>query len=94
MADQRYITGHWWDDPREGAYVHIKAGYYDVDQTPETDYAIPFDMLPGLIEHAREHGMLPIITTEQSRTEDLKIIHRSLDIIDKVASAFDVSNED
>ena len=79
-----WVEGHWQRGNDLLALRHIKAGEYDPQKIiPEDafDYTIPFHMLPGLFEKALEEGLF--VPKSPGREEDLKIIHRLIDILEK-----------
>ena len=77
-----WVEGHWWYDPASRAFEHVPAGNYEDPGAAITpDMTIAANLVPSLIETAMEQGLLP--AKAQSRVEDLKIIHRLLDIMGK-----------
>lgn len=75
-----WVEGHWYYDPGLRALCHIPSGDQPETGLIEPDLTIPARVIPGLIETAMEQGL--VTTKAQSRVEDLKIVHRLLDILD------------
>jgi hypothetical protein len=79
-----WTEGHWVLDHSLRAIVHVKPGDYPAGESLPADafdHALPTHLLPGLFDAAQEHGLLPTRLKPEPRTEDLKIIHRLLDIM-------------
>jgi hypothetical protein len=86
-VSKQYFTGRWDFDYATGSIVHLKAGEYEVNQeiTKECfDVVIPGMYFNELIQFMDEKYMIKPKMDSQSRADDLKIIHRLLDIQDKI----------
>lgn len=78
-----WVEGHWVEREDYLGLGWIKAGDYDPTQLiPDGAYEPTLDrhQVTSLIEYALSHGLVPLQITPESRTEDLKIIHRLLDM--------------
>lgn len=83
---ERWMDGQWARDAMTGAFLHRRAGYYDeaINTPPEAiDVRLYDDAIPGLITLLEESGYIKPRLDERLRTEDLKITHRLLDLLDK-----------
>ena len=87
MADLVWREGYWFYDIDYLAYRHRRAGHYDpsVIPGPETiDVTLPTDIdMSGLVRLLEESGYIKPRLDERLRTEDLKITHRLLDIMER-----------
>ena len=87
MADLVWREGYWFYDIDYFAYRHRRAGQYDPqvrlgDDT--VDATLPSDAdIPGLIKLLEQDGYIKPRLDERLRTEDLKITHRLLDIMER-----------
>lgn len=91
MTD-RYVEGHWIDDIFRDSLRWIPSGVYDdtklymPDNYPEGSYSVPLDHFIKAIPLLESHRIITPRLDERLRTEDLKITHRLIDLLDKVAT--------
>ena len=78
-----WVSEHWYYEPAMRAMVLTRAGDYDLGSMSEIEMRIDIRLIPSLVEEAMKEGLLPVKITPQSREEDLKIIHRLMDIMDR-----------
>lgn len=76
-------TGTWYYDPREAGIVLTEPGLKEVGARAEALLRIPDEFLPGLVELLEEMGYIKPRLDDKLRADDLKIIHRLLDLLDK-----------
>jgi len=81
-----YIEPKWVIDITIGTISHFKGGNYEsLVQLQEDDYdiVIPQYYIPELIQLLTEKGYIKPQMSKESREEDIKIIHRLLDVVEK-----------
>jgi len=81
-----YFPGGWRFNYETGAIVHVKAGEYNHGQLiPQEAYdvIIPQMYQAELIDFMDKQNMVKPKMDNQSRAEDLKIVHRLLDVMEK-----------
>jgi hypothetical protein len=87
MADKVWREGRWYYDIDYLEIRHLRAGYYEPQERPNDesiDAKIPHGTdLNGLVKVLEDIGYLKPRLDERLRTEDLKITHRLLDILEK-----------
>ena len=86
MAEEckRWFDGAWHYDPSGRCFRHLRAGWYDgCSELPDGcyDIVIPREAAHQLAALMQEQGHTSI--KAESREEDLKIVHRLLDIMEK-----------
>ncbi len=85
---ERYREGRWAFWHETGEIIHIK-GHYRQEGTPidrdQFDVIIPAEYHHELIDFMDKQNMIKPKMDDQSRSEDLKIVHRLLDITEKIA---------
>ena len=83
----RYREAKWLNPIGQDGLYHFKGGYYEsaIEGPKEEDYdvIIPTHYIPELIHYLTEQGYIKPQLSKESREEDLKIIHRLLDIAEK-----------
>lgn len=83
-----WVDGHWWMDFSYNALRHVKAGerpdHPGMISEDDFDQTIPLALLPSLFEAAMENGVY--LHKMSGREEDLKIVHRLLDVVEKQSS--------
>jgi hypothetical protein len=86
MTEKYYFESKWFSSLETGEIVLVRAGYRDpgIMYKPE-DYQIqiPKNEIHKLIELLDQEGYIKPRLDERLRTEDLKITHRLLDLLDK-----------
>ena len=83
---ERYVNGHWFEDFARAAWVYVRAGYYEEGvQIPNNavEHTISDVVIRQLIKALDEAGWIKPRLDERLRTEDLKITHRLLDLLEK-----------
>ncbi len=84
---ERYREGKWLFWRETGEIIHVK-GHYRVEGAPldpkQFDLIIPAEYHAELIDFMDKHNMIKPRMDDQSRAEDLKIVHRLLDITEKM----------
>ena len=73
----------WYFNPAKRRWCLSKTGEYDVGEMPETELEIDAEDIRKLITALDEEGWIKPRLDERLRSEDLKIINRLLDIIEK-----------
>jgi hypothetical protein len=85
---ERYFNGRWKFFHDTGEIVHVKSHYkhegVTIDKS-QFDVIIPQEYLNELIDFMDKQNMIKPKMDDQSRAEDLKIVHRLLDITEKMA---------
>ena len=85
---ERYREGRWLFYHETGEIIHMKS-HYRTEGTPidpkQFDIIIPAEYHAELIDFMDKNNMLKPKMDDQSRAEDLKIVHRLLDITEKIA---------
>jgi rRNA maturation endonuclease Nob1 len=88
MSDKVYRRAVWHQDPRIDGWLLTEAGYYDTDTKPTTKVELCGEDVRSLITALDKAGWIQPRLDERLRTEDLKITHRLLDLLDKHVYAF------
>jgi hypothetical protein len=78
-----YKESRWYFSVVNDSMVLAEAGFYDALERPRVLLEISGRYIPSLVEKLDEEGYIKPRLDERLRTEDLKITHRLLDIIDK-----------
>uniref|UniRef100_A0A6M3J9I5 Uncharacterized protein n=1 Tax=viral metagenome TaxID=1070528 RepID=A0A6M3J9I5_9ZZZZ len=73
----------WYFDPGRGGWCLTKAGEYESGDMPDIDKTIDMREVQQLIVALDEEGWIKPRLDERLRTEDLRITHRLMDIIEK-----------
>ena len=84
---KRYHEGSWRFNHELNSIVHIKAGEYEHGQMlplEAFDIVIPQESQHELIDFMDKHNMVKPKMDNQSRAEDLKIVHRLIDLMEQV----------
>lgn len=84
--EKRYSDGRWFYNQSYDAWCYLKPGYYEPGVEPSsTEFSHQIDAreIEVLIKRLDEEGWIKPRLDERLRTEDLKITHRLLDIIEK-----------
>jgi hypothetical protein len=79
---QIFYKGGWVNRLDKGTFEFVEAHTMDIGAEISREhilYVVPYDVLPELIQKLETHGMLPKL--ESSRDEDLKIVHRLIDLL-------------
>ncbi len=85
MTDKVLQRGRWYYSQMHSALRHTRPGYYDPGVELDIDIEVSsWDDIPSLVEALEEAGYIKPRLDERLRTEDLKITHRALDIIDRL----------
>jgi len=79
------VKGGWFKDPSSMAIIYVRQQYVEETELLKRDavkpeIAIPWRAYVALLDYVKENEK-DIVKTD--RTEDLKIIHRLLDILDR-----------
>lgn len=80
-----YRDGRWFFNSAYNAWCFLKPGYYEPAALPDTDdfkHMIDERDVEMLIKKLDEEGWIKPRLDERLRSEDLKITHRLLDIIE------------
>lgn len=80
---KRYRDGKWFVSPHQFAIVHTRPGEYEEGVISEIDISIPENLIHSLVQFLFDNGHIRPIQDNQTRAEDIKIIHRLLDVIQK-----------
>ena len=83
MADRIWIDSHWFFSYEKNAWVLTGAGAHLIAEQPEIILEVRAKDIEMLIRTLDEAGWIKPRLDERLRTEDLKITHRLLDIIDQ-----------
>ena len=88
MGEKIYQKALWYRNPAMAGYYYIPAGYYDVTVEPDTkDFKyISDNEIRDLIPRLKNDNWLKITADNTFREDDLKVINRLIDIVDKYAS--------
>lgn len=84
--EKRYHDGRWFLSNTRNAWCYLKPGYYEPGVEPGSEaflHQINAQEIEMLIKALDEAGWIKPRLDDRLRTEDLKITHRLLDIIDK-----------
>ena len=82
--EKRYFEGRWFFNEAFNAWCYLKPGYYEPASLPGQEdflHQIDAQTIQNLIRRLDEEGWIKPRLDERLRTEDLKIMHRLLDII-------------
>ncbi len=84
-----YHPGRWAFNSMTGAIIHLRAAEREVGMALRTDkdfdLIIPETEVPSLLAFLQENTMLKV--KAESREEDLKIVHRLMDLLGAPRSA-------
>jgi len=83
MANKVYCSGRWWYNYSLASWCYRQAGYYDPSIACDAAIQVSDDAVRQLITALDEAGWIVPRLDERLRTEDLKITHRLLDVIEK-----------
>lgn len=81
-----YVEPKWIFSMEDDTLVHFKGGNkepFTAYETDDFDVIIPRHYIPELIQFLTDKGYIKPQMSKESREEDLKIVHRLLDIIEK-----------
>jgi len=84
--EERWHDGHWFHDMSLDSWCYLKPGYYEVGAMKSPDdflHQITPSEVYSLIRKLDEEGWIKPRLDERLRTEDLKITHRLLDLLEK-----------
>lgn len=79
---QRYYEGGWRELPMGTALGYIRPGYYEEATEMPTVMVIHRNELNQLIDFLFKNGYIKPQLGE-NRTEDIKIIHRLIDVVER-----------
>lgn len=83
---ERYVEPHWIVDYPTAQIRHFQGGYLtpgEVIPASMYDVIIPSYYIPELVQFLTDKGYVKPTMTNGSREEDLKIVHRLLDLMEK-----------
>lgn len=80
--DKGFIDGRWFFDVAGFAWCYIEPGWYELGTRPEVAKRLDAREAEMLVKTMDEQGYIKPRLDERLRTEDLKITHRLLDIIE------------
>jgi len=86
MNEQRWHDGHWFFDTSLNSWCYLRPGYYEPGIVPTAEdflHQIPDREIETLIRELDTHGWIKPRLDERLRSEDLKIRHRLIDLLDK-----------
>ena len=83
MTDKVMDSGTWFFKHDIGAWCKTRAGYRELGLVPDIDIEINEYDIESLIVALDKEGWIKPRLDERLRSEDLKITHRLLDIIEK-----------
>ena len=83
MSDKIWIDSHWFFDYSRNEWVLTGPGAYLIAEQPEITLTISAKDVEALIRKLDEAGWIKPRLDERLRTEDLKITHRLMDLLDK-----------
>ncbi|MFC1924258.1 hypothetical protein ACFLXA_02710 [Chloroflexota bacterium] len=89
MSGERFYEPRWYQSESHDEWWHFKGGWKEPCTQitdDDIDIRIPSMYLHGLIKALDEQGYIKPRLDERLRTEDLKITHRLLDVIEKLTS--------
>lgn len=86
MADKIWIDSHWFYSYEKDAWVLTEAGARLIAEQPEIILEVRAKDIEMLIKKLDEAGWIKPRLDERLRSEDLKITHRILDLLDKSLS--------
>ena len=81
MADKRYHPGIWALDCSRRAWGYVAPGWYDESVELPFVKILNHEEIEQLIKALDEHGWIKPRLDERLRSEDLKITHRLLDLL-------------
>ncbi len=85
MTEERWSDGRWFQDCTTDFWCYLKPGYYEAGLIPDQDnflHRLNSYEVESLIRKLDEAGWIKPRLDERLRTEDLKITHRLLDLLD------------
>ena len=86
MADKIWYNGDWFFDGSLDSWCYLKPGYYnpgEMHTTEDLQYSITSNAIRSLIVGLDKAGWIKPRLDERLRTEDLKITHRLLDLLER-----------
>jgi hypothetical protein len=88
MADKAYHEGHWFFDYSHGGWFYMPEGYYEMNAEPDRSDWIFLrpEKAEKLIRTMDEQGFIKPRLDERLRSQDLKITHRLLDLLDNMCA--------
>ena len=84
---ERYYEGGWGRDAALRGFQYFPAGYYDEAAQIEPSKILTDIEARQLLPLLEDGGFIKPRLDERLRTEDLKITHRLLDLLDKAVTA-------
>ena len=86
MTDKIWIDSHWFYSYEKDAWVLTGAGAHLIAEKPEIILEVRAKDIEMLIRKLDEAGWIKPRLDERLRSEDLKITHRVIDLLDKSLS--------
>ena len=86
MDNKRWHDGCWFFDRSLDSWCYLKPGYYEPGLIPTAEdflHEISSQEVEALIRELDTQGWIKPRLDERLRSEDLKITHRLLDLLDK-----------
>lgn len=84
---ERYVDAHWYFSPLDRAFRFVRAGYYEEGKAiADGSLSLDPEEVLLLIPVLEDAGYIKPRLDERLRSEDLKITHRLLDLLDKTCS--------
>ena len=85
---KQYLEDRWFLYPHTGEIKHLRGGECDLPEGAEIpwdyyDVTIPHHLIPSLVAFLDKEGYVKPKMDNQSRAEDLKIVHRLFDLLEK-----------
>lgn len=80
---KRHFEGGWVRDPSFRGFAYYPAGFYEEAQHPAPELVLTDQMIRQLVPVIELEGFIRPFIDRQSREDDLKIVHRLLDIVEK-----------
>lgn len=77
-----FVEAHWYMDHSLRAFCYVPPGDYDEGVSIDPSIIVPWKAALALIPELEAEGLLKPKLDQSLRTEDLKITHRLLDIIE------------
>ncbi len=78
----RFYDGHWFQDYSRRGFAYIAPGTYEEGTIPEPSSFLSWQEAMQLIPVLEEAGLIKPRLDERLRTEDLKITHRLIDLLE------------
>jgi len=83
MNDKIWRDSHWFFDYAKDAWLLTSPGAYLIAEAPDIMFEIRSNHIEALIRKLDEAGWIKPRLDERLRSEDLKITHRLIDLLDK-----------